>query len=170
MKPLLELRQVPLRRHLNLHCFFLFGFLLTGMLLELLNISSVCDLALLFLFLNLLFVHGLYLFEVLLEQFLAMLNVLAFHLTQVSPLVHNLLIMYFCFLFDDLELQLLFLFDLGNLGLLFLKQIFAMVFHVLKHLFCLFLGLKVSMKSLLLSLHLLDNVGIALHRAMRYFR
>ena len=170
MKPLLELGQVPLRSQLYLHCLLLFGLLLASMLLELLDISFVCDLTLLFLFLNLLFVHGLDLFEVLLEQFLAMLDVLAFHLTQVPPLVQNLLVIYFSFLFDDLELQLLLLSDLGKLGLLLLEQVLAVLLHVLKQLLRPLLRLEVSVEPLLLPLHLLDNAGLALHRAVRYLR
>jgi len=170
MKPLLELRQVPLRSQLYLHRLLLFGLLLASMLLELLDISFVCDLALLFLFLNLLFVHGLDLFEVLLEQLLTMLNVLALHLTQVPPLVQNLLVIYFSFLFDDLELQLLLLSDLGKLGLLLLEQVLAVLLHILKQLLRPLLRLEVSVEPLLLPLHLLDNAGLALHRAVRYLR
>jgi hypothetical protein len=170
MKPLLELRQVPLGLQLYLNCLLLFGLLLASMLLELLDISFVGDLTLLFLFLYLLFVHGLDLFEMLQEQFLAMLNMLTFHLAQVPPLVQNLLVIYFSFLFDDLELQLLLLSDLGKLGLLFLEQVLAVLLHVLKQLLCPLLRLKVSVEPLLLPLHLLDDAGLTLHRAVRYLR
>ena len=140
------------------------------MLLELLDISLVGDLTLLLLFLYLLLVHNLNLLEVLLEELLAMLNVLTFHLTQLPSLVQNLLVVYFCFLFDDLELQLLLISDLGELGLLFLEQVLAMLLHVLEQLLRPLLRLKVSVKPLLLSLHLLDNAGLTLHRAVRYLR
>ena len=166
MKPLLELRQVALGGQLYLQSLLLLGLLLPGMLLELLDISLVSDLALLFLLLHLLLVHGLDLLEVLLEQLLAMLHVLALHLTQVPPLVHNLLVIYLRFLFDDLELQLLLLSDLGKLGLLFLQQVLPMLLHVLHQLLRPLLGLEVPVEPLLLPLHLLDNADLALHRAV----
>ena len=130
MQPLLELREVPLRGQLYLQGLLLLRLLLPRMLLELLDISLVSDLALLFLLLHLLLVHGFDLLEVLLEELLAMLHVLALHLTQVPPLFHYLLVVYLRFLFNDLELQLLLLSDLGKLGLLFLQQILPMLLHV----------------------------------------